>query len=82
MTRGRGYSSRNSYRGTSGRGSWGNSRGYTSRGGGRGGGRFDPAFSSTFDSRSKYGGSNDRYSGSRGHNDFRKPYRQVRILFM
>ncbi|KYB28932.1 hypothetical protein TcasGA2_TC032287 [Tribolium castaneum] len=76
MTRGRGYSPRG-YRGGSGRGSWGGGRGgYHSRGGGR---NFDSSFSDSFDSRSKYGGSSDRYSGSRGHghghDDFRKSYR-------
>ncbi|RZC43020.1 hypothetical protein BDFB_003520 [Asbolus verrucosus] len=82
MTRGRGYSPRGSYRGSSGRGSsWGGGRGgYTPRGGG--GSRFDSSFSNSFDSRSKYGSSSERYSGSRGHDDFRKSYRMVSRKFM
>lgn len=74
MTRGRGFSSsRSSYRGNSGRGgSWGGGRGGY---GSRGNGHFS-SFSNSYDSRSKYG-SSDRYSNSRGHDDYRKPYRSV-----
>lgn len=71
MTRGRGYS-RGSYRGSSRGGSTWTRGGYIPRGGGR---NFN-SFSGSFDSRSKYGPS-DRYSGSRGHDVFRKSYRMV-----
>lgn len=75
MTRGRGFSSsRSSYRGSSGRGgSWGGGRGGY---GSRGNSHFS-SFSNSYDSRSKYGGSSDRYSNSRGHEDYRKSYRSV-----
>lgn len=78
MTRGRGFSSRGSgYRG-SGRGgsSWGGGRGYGSRG--SSGHHFSSSFSNSYDSRSKYPGSSERYS--RGHgDDYRKSYRSVSL---
>lgn len=81
MTRGRGYSSSrgSSYRGSSSRGgsSWGG-RGFSSS---RGGG-YSSSFNS-YDSRSKYSSSSDRYSGSRGHSDdYRKSYRSVRNFLL
>ncbi|KAK4876965.1 hypothetical protein RN001_009471 [Aquatica leii] len=74
MTRGRGFSS--SYRGSSVRSSWGgpSERGRGNYGSSSRGGRFPSSYSNSMDSRSKYPGSADRYSGSRGYDDY-KPYR-------
>ncbi|XP_074029965.1 uncharacterized protein isoform X1 [Leptinotarsa decemlineata] len=77
MVRGRGYSSRSSYRGGSGRGnsSWGGNRG---RGdGGYSGSRYSSHFSgmesrSPYDSKPKYSSSADRFSRS---DDYHKSYR-------
>lgn len=83
MSRGRGFSS--SYRGSSGRNSWGGppergrGNGYGGSRGNSNSGRFPSSFSNSMDSRSKYP-SGDRYSGG-SRNDFddyhNKSYRSV-----
>ncbi|CAH1977204.1 unnamed protein product [Acanthoscelides obtectus] len=75
--RGRGGPRGSYYRGSSRGSSWGNSRGsYRGHDGGGRGGRYMSGSDRSFDNRSKYGGSSERFSSSRpSHSDEYKSYR-------